>query len=1117
MKRDRKKLRTRRQNTKETSSRKNSRLSKEAPKKSSRTSKETSSRRPKEKLDSNKRASRNALKTERRKSRAEIKTKRRVTEGGYTKKSDNNTIAIIVGSVVVTVIVAIGLNFLFSSNGNVIRLRNQSVRNSNNQQNVDDTEKNNVAQGQTKSEEKSDKKTLAKRSFYDVPHNEGNVNNSKRNYQRQPFPKKVEYEEQKSNENLKKEVAGGEIKNNADADPDTDADIVLEDIDDTIEEEDSDEKKDYIVNMENKGFVAYDGIWIEKKALDYHKSITARWKKGDVLLGGVWHEEQDIGQWHVIVAKGKNYEGYLKKQKKYYHFLDINGQKRKFALDNVEYQKKIISPIASYFEQLERTRENAREHYELSLRCEENSLSYFTDKQLLRTIFYDPNHEQAREKLGYTRYKNEWLTEEQIKKHSDMVYLDGRWISKEQARTNGYVYHEGKWTKQDALAVEKIEEQRNSKGFLDKTYRGNAKQLSGNKVEITYDFSDRKYIQMMKKGLSDVNGGTIDIRDSILDVPDQMLYFPPVLRGNLHIEFEARIHPSFRKNIWIRLYNNEENLGEDGYSFVFSIPEYDDSPAVFNVIHVVDGKNDRLIQRKTKPKIAPGQWYKFIIRVSGSYLSAYINGKRALHKKHSKFRSGLLGFGALNSRVQFKKIKITGAPESRWHSKMVKSIEANMRAKALISNQAMGSSVSQQSIERTKMLMAHPNSKMLQYINAAIRQANNKQYELAIQGFNRAIALDRNFALSYLERGYVYTMISNFDKAFIDTNKAISLKPTYAEAYVTRGSLHQRNNDFSKAIKDFEKAISINSQYFRAYQSLARLHIGNNDTTKVREIIQRVSSIKPQKGEAKRLVKSLKIALNGPNWVRKYEKKTIHYHVMTDISQKYCNEMAARLELAFKEYSRLFGEKNLTAKKKSRVLIFDSRTEFNEYSYITISDTMESAAGYFSPITKELVLFDDYSKKETIDTLYHEGFHQFLDLIIDDTPIWFNEGMATYFGKSKVVKGRLRIGVVEPFYVLRLRAMLRSRYTPYKQLMKHTSKQFMAAGKANMHYNQSWAMIHFLIHGDNGKNRNLIAKYLAELKNKKSEKEAFEAVFSGVNFSKLESRLITHFVDMDDT
>lgn len=74
----------------------------------------------------------------------------------------------------------------------------------------------------------------------------------------------------------------------------------------------------------------------------------------------------------------------------------------------------------------------------------------------------------------------------------------------------------------------------------------------------------------------------------------------------------------------------------------------------------------------------------------------------------------------------------------------------------------------------------------------------------------------------------------------------------------------------------------------------------------------------------------------------------------------------------------------------------------------------------------------------------------------------------------------------------------------------------MEQGRALQHYDQSWAIIHFLIHGDNGQHRNLLGKYLGALKENKSLQQAFDIAFGGIDFAALEGRLITYFAEMDD-
>ena len=67
------------------------------------------------------------------------------------------------------------------------------------------------------------------------------------------------------------------------------------------------------------------------------------------------------------------------------------------------------------------------------------------------------------------------------------------------------------------------------------------------------------------------------------------------------------------------------------------------------------------------------------------------------------------------------------------------------------------------------------------------------QKALAIQDFDRAIALDENEPAFRLGRGFVYECMGYIDIPRDDFNRAIELDPGYAMAYAFRGSYRSSN------------------------------------------------------------------------------------------------------------------------------------------------------------------------------------------------------------------------------------------------------------------------------------------------------------------------------------
>lgn len=64
---------------------------------------------------------------------------------------------------------------------------------------------------------------------------------------------------------------------------------------------------------------------------------------------------------------------------------------------------------------------------------------------------------------------------------------------------------------------------------------------------------------------------------------------------------------------------------------------------------------------------------------------------------------------------------------------------------------------------------------------------------------------------AYNYRGYIYNQRKEYDLAIEDLNKAIELDPEYAIAYLNRGCVYQAKGDSVRADKDFRKARELDS------------------------------------------------------------------------------------------------------------------------------------------------------------------------------------------------------------------------------------------------------------------------------------------------------------------
>ncbi|HID19571.1 MAG TPA: tetratricopeptide repeat protein, partial [Methanophagales archaeon] len=78
--------------------------------------------------------------------------------------------------------------------------------------------------------------------------------------------------------------------------------------------------------------------------------------------------------------------------------------------------------------------------------------------------------------------------------------------------------------------------------------------------------------------------------------------------------------------------------------------------------------------------------------------------------------------------------------------------------------------------------------------------AMSGEYEKAIECFNKAIELDPNYARAYYNRGNAYYYLKQYERAIEDYNKTLELDPNYAYAYNNRGNAYSDLMQYERAI-----------------------------------------------------------------------------------------------------------------------------------------------------------------------------------------------------------------------------------------------------------------------------------------------------------------------------
>lgn len=358
-------------------------------------------------------------------------------------------------------------------------------------------------------------------------------------------------------------------------------------------------------------------------------------------------------------------------------------------------------------------------------------------------------------------------------------------------------------------------------------------------------------------------------------------------------------------------------------------------------------------------------------------------------------------------------------------------------------------------------------------------------------------------------------------KALKMTEKLVKEKPADADRVGLLARIQYEMGQFDSARENIRKAAKLDKEIWgdlaNSYEARIEFFFGNDAESK-----KYCAKLDSDSWVKKRLP-----MLMAPPGLDRSESKKKRYVIYTTKGlrkggKKFCQKV---MDTVYDAYSKVFPFKK-DKRIKSRVYIFDNTNEYNRFNALRGRDN-STAAGFFAPSTRILVINADPRGakvnsygfcKDAIDTMFHEGFHQFINIWVPHIPDWFNEGVAEYFGPSEYIgRGKLRVGVVVKDgegFVTRYDRIKRA-ITSHDPVAPLTLESFMSVrntkfgggtDRSRVNYAQAWSFIHFLLHSKamGTKGKKLIKKYFTILKEGKTAKEAHAETFGKLNLKKME-------------
>jgi Protein of unknown function (DUF1570) len=233
-----------------------------------------------------------------------------------------------------------------------------------------------------------------------------------------------------------------------------------------------------------------------------------------------------------------------------------------------------------------------------------------------------------------------------------------------------------------------------------------------------------------------------------------------------------------------------------------------------------------------------------------------------------------------------------------------------------------------------------------------------------------------------------------------------------------------------------------------------------------------------------------------------------NFLLVGNASEKEIRDVAVRLEQFRDGFTRLFSGFRFSSAASTTVIVFKNNESFDPFKPV-YQGKPNNVAGYFQ--SGDDVNYITLTTAQTADDPYHTIFHEYVHLLMHNTiknlPPWFDEGLAEYYSTFGVGDNgrKVWLGKLIPNH---LQLMHTDRWLPLQTLIgvDRKSPYYNERDKTGMFYAQSWALVHYLILGNDRKRQRQIGTYLELLRDGAKPDRAFAEAFH-TEYHALESEL----------
>ncbi|MEQ8762802.1 MAG: DUF1570 domain-containing protein [Planctomycetota bacterium] len=508
---------------------------------------------------------------------------------------------------------------------------------------------------------------------------------------------------------------------------------------------------------------------------------------------------------------------------------------------------------------------------------------------------------------------------------------------------------------------------------------------------------------------------------------------------------------------------------------------------------VLSGKREVLASEDENP-IEPGEEFRIRIEVEKRRVRLQYNRKTLLEVKRSVDHFGRFGF----SNLSFEEMTISGLGEPAWLQGLY---DAEMQRQRLAFERELDLKDALPGWLLSASDRPHSDPKERIYEWGALDRASASLFDAASEAMSAGRLDDAERLLTGPEaaradaglRAYFWLQIElrrgRFVPALEHAEVACRAKPSFFPTRLAQCDLLIGLRDPS-AVSMTARLVEDFPGEAKAYEAHARAGLFAGDLKKAEQAVLEARRRRLSTEGLATVERSVRRARRGPEWTRSFQEDTDHYRVETDIDPAVCRDAARLLEEAY----AYFNEDLLPlpeAKGKFTAYLFSGEASYQAYLKEVNGTTRPHTAGLYNAALRQLLIWNVPDRQQMLRTVRHEAFHQYLDRLSPQAPVWLNEGLAEYYEVEPDGSRRTNEGVVRGDH---LRTLAKG-ILPIEALIELGDQGFYFED-FERHYAQSWALVHFLRH-ESEDSRKRFQQVLETARRGGSAREINAAAFRG--------------------